>query len=77
MKSGVIVYSLLWTGGIVQTRLMRGIRNGSSRKPWLQFSSSSFLNSNSGLLFLQLSLKTRAMDVVMGVQSMYETILHN
>lgn len=26
---------------------------------------------------VQLSLKTRAMDVVMGVQSMYETILHN
>ena len=26
---------------------------------------------------LQLSLKTRAMDVVMGVQAMYETILHN
>ncbi|XP_078362245.1 AP-1 complex subunit beta-1-like [Oculina patagonica] len=26
---------------------------------------------------VQLSLKTRAMDVVMGVQAMYETILHN
>ena len=33
--------------------------------------------SNLRLLFLQLSLKTRAMDVVMGVQSMYEAILHN
>ena len=28
-------------------------------------------------LYPQLSLKTRAMDVVMGVQAMYETILHN
>lgn len=35
------------------------------------------LKMQPGNTVVQLSLKTRAMDVVMGVQAMYETVLHN